>query len=178
MIGPGLGTGGVFRGVQLHTIRARLTAVLLNKAERRARAHAARRLGPRCGRHRGQGPDREVQARLELVFATFLRLRSAAKVLRSLNEGQRPPGCAPSALYRAYIFAAARPATGEDFALVLPWVCAAAMNTFLAGFTEIVPADTHVVMILDQAGWHRAKDLILPGSLTLVPPAGAPVLLP
>src|SRR5215210_7340537 len=32
-------------------------------------------------------PDREVQAHLELVFATFLRLRSAAKVLRSLNEG-------------------------------------------------------------------------------------------
>jgi Recombinase len=31
-------------------------------------------------------PDREVQARLELVFATFLRVRSAAKVLRSLNE--------------------------------------------------------------------------------------------
>ena len=34
-----------------------------------------------------KNPDREVQARLELVFATFLRLRSAAKVLRSLNEG-------------------------------------------------------------------------------------------
>ena len=31
-------------------------------------------------------PDREVQARLELIFATFLRCRSANKVLRSLNE--------------------------------------------------------------------------------------------
>ena len=26
--------------------------------------------------------------------------------------------------------------------------------TFLADFAETVPADTHVVMVLDQAGWH------------------------
>ena len=32
-------------------------------------------------------PDREVQARLDLIFATFLQVRSATRVLRSLNEG-------------------------------------------------------------------------------------------
>src|SRR5438477_621755 len=33
-----------------------------------------------------KNPDREVQSRLELIFATFLRVRSANKVLRVLNE--------------------------------------------------------------------------------------------
>ena len=72
-----------------------------------------------------------------------------------------------------------RPSTGEDFALVLPWVSAAAMSTFLAGFAEIVPADTHVVMVLDQAGWHGAKDLVVPDGLTLVSlPSYSPELNP
>ena len=31
-------------------------------------------------------PDREVQERIDLVFATFLRLRSVGKVLRAFNE--------------------------------------------------------------------------------------------
>ena len=83
-------------------------------------------------------------------------------------KGQRPPGIADKRFESAYIFAAVRPLTGEDFALVLPWVSAAAMSTFLADFAETVPADTHVVMVLDQAGWHGAKDLVVPECLTLV----------
>jgi hypothetical protein len=43
------------------------------------------------------------------------------------------------------------------------------MSAFLAGFAETVPTDTHVVMVLDQAGWHGAKDLVVPDCLTLVP---------
>ena len=94
-------------------------------------------------------------------------------------KGQRPPGIADKRFESAYIFAAVRPLTGEDFALVLPWVSAAAMSTFLADFAETVPADTHVVMVLDQAGWHGAKDLVVPGCLTLVPlPSYSPELNP
>jgi hypothetical protein len=94
-------------------------------------------------------------------------------------KGQRPPGIADRRFASAYIFAAVRPSTGEDFALVLPWVSAAAMSTFLAGFAETVPADTHVVMVLDQAGWHGAKDLVVPDGLTLVSlPSSSPELNP
>ncbi len=39
-----------------------------------------------------------------------------------------------------------RPATGEDFALVLPRISAAAMSTFLAEFAQALPEDTHAVM--------------------------------
>ena len=94
-------------------------------------------------------------------------------------KGQRPPGIADKRFESAYIFAAVRPATGEDFALVLPWVSSAAMSTFLADFAQTLPEDTHVAMVLDQAGWHKAKDLVVPDGLTLVPlPAYSPELNP
>ena len=72
-----------------------------------------------------------------------------------------------------------RPATGEDFTLVLPRVSTAAMSRFLADFAAALPEDHHAVMVLDQAGWHRAKALQVPESITLVPlPAYSPDLNP
>ena len=58
-------------------------------------------------------------------------------------KGQRPPGLADKRFASAYIFAAVRPATGEDFALVLPWVSTVAMNTMLAAFAQTLPEGTH-----------------------------------
>jgi DNA invertase Pin-like site-specific DNA recombinase len=82
-----LGLKGTISEMELHTIRARLTAGLLCKAER---GELGLVLPVGLVRDASgivvKDPDREVQARLELVFATFLRVRSAAKVLRSLNE--------------------------------------------------------------------------------------------
>ncbi len=48
------------------------------------------------------------------------------------------------------IFAAVRPATGEDFALVLPKVATVAMAIFLEGFAGALPAHVHAVMALDD----------------------------
>jgi hypothetical protein len=94
-------------------------------------------------------------------------------------KGQRPPGMSDKRFESAYIFAAVRPATGENFALVLPRVSAAAMSTFLAEFAETLPEGMHAVMVLDQAGWHDARTLRVPESVTLVPlPAYSPELNP
>jgi DNA invertase Pin-like site-specific DNA recombinase len=81
-----LGLKGTISEMELHTIRGRLTAGLLNKAER---GDLALQL-PVGLLHDSAGvvvkdPDREVQARLELVFATFLRVRSASQVLRHFH---------------------------------------------------------------------------------------------
>jgi hypothetical protein len=35
--------------------------------------------------------------------------------------------------------------------------------------TGIAPG-VHALVLLDQAGWHKAKRLKIPGNLTLVPP--------
>jgi DNA invertase Pin-like site-specific DNA recombinase len=81
-----LGLKGTISEVELHTLRGRLTAGLLNKAERGELA-----LALPVGLVRDpsgvvtKDPDQEVQARIDLVFATFLERRSAAQVLRVLN---------------------------------------------------------------------------------------------
>jgi hypothetical protein len=72
--------------LELHTIRARMTAGLLNKAERGELA-----LPLPIGLERlptgtvVKDPNREVQDRIQLVFSTFLERRSASKVLEFLH---------------------------------------------------------------------------------------------
>lgn len=81
-----LGLKGQLSELELHTIRARLTAGLLNKAERGELA-----LQLPVGLERlptgkvVKDPNREVQDRIALVFTTFLERRSASKVLEHLN---------------------------------------------------------------------------------------------
>jgi DNA invertase Pin-like site-specific DNA recombinase len=81
-----LGLKGQLSELELHTIRARMTAGLLNKAQRGELA-----LSLPIGLVRNaigkvhKDPNREIQDRLDLIFTTFLRLRSASKVLQFLN---------------------------------------------------------------------------------------------
>src|ERR687898_169184 len=79
-----LGLKGTISEVELHTMRGRLTAGLLNKAERGELALA---LPAGLTRDAGGGvikdPDREVQDRIALVFTSFLEQGSVGKVMRS-----------------------------------------------------------------------------------------------
>lgn len=95
------------------------------------------------------------------------------------TRGQRPPGLCDQRYTWVHLFAAVRPATGERFALVMPVVSTEAMNIFLQGFSSRLADDEHVVMVLDQAGWHRANDLRVPRNVTLAPlPPYSPELNP
>jgi DNA invertase Pin-like site-specific DNA recombinase len=82
-----LGLKGTISEVELHTLRGRLTAGLLSKAERGELA-----LMLPAGLQRDgndvvvKDPNQEVQERLSLVFALFLELGSIAKVIRSLRD--------------------------------------------------------------------------------------------
>jgi hypothetical protein len=84
-------------------------------------------------------------------------------------QGERASGLCDKCFASAYIFAAVRPATGEDFALVIPHVSAAAMVVFLAQFARILPDDLHAMMVLGGADWHDKRALHVPANLTLVP---------
>jgi len=81
-----LGLKGQLSELELHTIRARMTAGLLNKAQRGELA-----LLLPIGLVRDaigkvhKDPHREIQDRLDLIFTVFLRVRSANKVLQFLN---------------------------------------------------------------------------------------------
>src|SRR6266487_1585749 len=82
-----LGLKGLIAELELHTLRARLTAGLLNKAQR---GELALRLPIGLARDPLgrvlKYPDQEVQGRLALVFSTFLRLRAACQVVRFFND--------------------------------------------------------------------------------------------
>jgi DNA invertase Pin-like site-specific DNA recombinase len=82
-----LGLKGTISELELHTIRSRLTAGLLAKAERGELA-----LSLPIGLMRDlsgvvvKDPDMAVQERLVLVFDMFLKFRTVAKVMRLLND--------------------------------------------------------------------------------------------
>ena len=84
-----LGLKGQLSELELHTIRARMTAGLLNKAQR---GELALQLPVGlCRDAIGKvvfEPNREVQTRLKLIFEMFQKLKSASKVLRFLNENE------------------------------------------------------------------------------------------
>ena len=84
-------------------------------------------------------------------------------------RGQRPPGLCDKRFASAYLFAAVEPATGAEVALVLPTVSTAAMSRFLAELLAQIATDAHAVLVLDQAGWHGARALVVPDNITLVP---------
>src|SRR3712207_4181271 len=85
-----LGLKGQISELELYTIRARLTAGLLSKAER---GELALQLPVGLVRdERGlvrKDPNLEVQHRLALVFSTFLQVRSASKAAKVLNEDRK-----------------------------------------------------------------------------------------
>jgi transposase len=94
-------------------------------------------------------------------------------------KGRRPPGRRDKRFDSAYLFAAVEPATGAEVALVLPEAVTATMTLFLATFARDLPGDVHAVLVLDRAGWHRAKALEVPANVTLVHlPPYSPALNP
>ena len=71
------------------------------------------------------------------------------------------------------------PGANDAFALILPEVSANAMQVYLDKFAETIAVDEHVLLVLDQAGWHEAKTLRVPANITLKPlPPRAPELNP
>jgi transposase len=83
-----------------------------------------------------------------------------------------PPGIrpdVPAQIVReySYAFAAICPWDGVLDSLVLPFVNAGTMSLFLAEVANRHP-DEFILMVMDQAGWHRAKDLQVPSNMKLV----------
>jgi len=66
-----------------------------------------------------------------------------------------------------YLFGATSPHDGVLDTLVLPEVNAEAMSLFLAEVAQRHSQD-YILMVLDGAGWHRARELVTPSNMRLV----------
>jgi len=115
-----------------------------------------------------------------LFFQDEARIGQKGRVChRWYKKGARPPGRADQRYTFAYLFGAVEPGTDNAFALIMPEVSTEAMQAYLDSFALTIASNEHVLMVLDQAGWHGAKDLKIPSSITLVPlPPRSPELNP
>jgi putative transposase len=83
-----------------------------------------------------------------------------------------PPGIRPKVPRQVirescYVYAAVAPEQGLMTSLILPSADTAMMNLFLAQVAQDF-AEYFIVMQVDQAGWHWAKDLQVPENIRLI----------
>jgi hypothetical protein len=76
------------------------------------------------------------------------------------------------------VYAAVAPAEGKMTSLILPRADTAMMNLFLEPVAKTFQ-DYFIVMQVDQAAWHHAKELQVPENIRLIPqPPYSPELNP
>ena len=94
---------------------------------------------------------------------------------RWARKGSRPRAAHDQRTQSTYLFGAVCPERGAGAALVLPACNCEAMQLHLDEIATKVALGAHAITLLDQAGWHGAKALVVPNNISLVPlPARAP----
>jgi hypothetical protein len=80
-----------------------------------------------------------------------------------------------------YLYGFVRPTTGEVYWLILPTVDVELFSMALKEFAKEMGAgkDKHVLLVVDQAGWHTGKEVEIPEGIHLeFLPSGSPELQP
>ena len=67
-----------------------------------------------------------------------------------------------------YLYGAVDPVTGRSHGWLFPEVNTDAMNLFLETFSRELDPHEHALMVLDRAGWHRSRELVIPSNVTLL----------
>lgn len=97
-----------------------------------------------------------------------------------------PKGTRPLAMVREeyewlYVYAFLHPCSGQTHWLLLPTVNSEVFSLALEHFAAKVGAGPakHILLTLDQAGWHLGKEVRIPEGIELIPlPAYSPELQP
>ena len=118
----------------------------------------------------------EIRSRLapdtpvEVWFQDEMRVGQKNKLTyRWARKGSRPRAAHDQRTQSTYLFGAVCPELGTGAALVLPFCNSEAMQLHLDEIATKVGAGAHAIIILDQAGWHGAKELKVPHNISLLP---------
>ncbi|HPV27815.1 MAG TPA: IS630 family transposase [Bacteroidales bacterium] len=65
-----------------------------------------------------------------------------------------------------YVYSAVAPGDGDSFHLLLPFVNTEMMQTYLDEFSQSL-GEKEIILIMDQAGWHKSKDLVIPKNIDI-----------
>jgi transposase len=84
------------------------------------------------------------------------------------RKGTRPTAVKQTRYEWVYLYAAVEPAAGVSVALQAPHVHTGTMNVFLEMLSAELGSNDHAVLIMDQAGWHKAKRLVVPENITVL----------
>ena len=84
------------------------------------------------------------------------------------EKGSRPTAVKQTEYEWVYVYGAVNPITGASSAMLAPTVNTDYMNEHLRFISEETGQDKHVVLVLDQAGWHVSKTLKVPDNITLL----------
>jgi transposase len=97
-----------------------------------------------------------------------LGLKPIARRVWALR-GQRPRSCGRTRYQWLYLYGFTRPRTGDTFGVLLPRVKAERMSEALTEFAAHADPDGKkvLVVLVDNAGWHRAKALAVPPNVVL-----------
>ena len=95
------------------------------------------------------------------------------------RRGSRPTAIRQTEYKWVYLWAAVEPVTGQMAAMITPDVNTDRMSQFLDGLSSMLDAGDLAIVVLDNAGWHRARALKVPTNLVLLPlPPYSPELNP
>ena len=114
-------------------------------------------------------PDQELQ----IYFEDEARFGTQGTITRVwAPKGSRPRAVRQNGREWLYVLMAVCVGTGAASALIMPELNTGVLNLFLEQFSRELPAGVHAVLIWDGAGYHTAKDLMVPTnvSLILLPP--------
>jgi transposase len=109
-----------------------------------------------------------VQTSVEVWFQDESRFGQQGSLTRVWAlKGSRPAAVRQTEYQWVYLYGAVNPMTGESLGLIATTCDTEMFNVYLEMLSRQVGSDRHVILILDQAGWHVAKDLKVPPNITL-----------
>ena len=83
------------------------------------------------------------------------------------RKGSRPRAPKDCCSAWAFVFGAVCPARAIGAALVMPYANTGAMTAHLAEISRHVSPGAHAILVLDGAGWHGSRALVVPANIAL-----------